>query len=72
MKTLKNYRHRLNVINELITTEEGYVNDLDLVLNYIRVKMLDSGVISKKEVDIILSKYSNIWRLNNELLSQLK
>jgi GTP:adenosylcobinamide-phosphate guanylyltransferase len=46
----KNYRYRVNVVKEIISTEQGYVNDLNIIVNHIKVILIDSQLVTSAKV----------------------
>ena len=43
-RVFKNHRYRKNVVKEIISTEQGYVNDLDVINNYVKKKVAEVRV----------------------------
>jgi predicted glycoside hydrolase/deacetylase ChbG (UPF0249 family) len=67
-KLFKNHRYRKNVINEVISTEQGYVNDLDLILTYIKPKIVELKVLTSQQIQLLFSNVFELHSLNSRLL----
>ena len=58
-------------VNELIQTEQSYVNDLTVVVDIIQKPLLQQEIITKSDSTIIFSNISLLKDINAELLSAL-
>ncbi|RWS14578.1 intersectin-2-like isoform X13 [Dinothrombium tinctorium] len=63
---------RLNHIQELIATEESYVNDMEMVNHAFRTPLIESGVITRQEFDSIFLNWNEIIKCNKKFLKALK
>ncbi|XP_050307151.1 intersectin-1 isoform X3 [Anthonomus grandis grandis] len=65
-------KKRLGAINELIQTEETYVNDMAVVHKVFEVPLRKSKVVSTKEIDEIFVNWQDILQCNKSFLEDLK
>ncbi|RXM97803.1 Intersectin-1 [Acipenser ruthenus] len=65
-------RKRQGYIHELIVTEENYVNDLQLVTETFQKPMLESELLTEKEVSMIFVNWKELIMCNIKLLKALR
>ncbi|KAJ8252974.1 hypothetical protein GJAV_G00207770 [Gymnothorax javanicus] len=65
-------RKRQGYIHELIVTEENYVNDLQLVTEVFQKPLLESEVLTEKEVAMIFVNWKELIMCNIKLLKALR
>ncbi|KAK7165894.1 hypothetical protein R3I93_005850 [Phoxinus phoxinus] len=65
-------RKRQGYIHELIVTEENYVNDLQLVTETFQKPLLDSELLTEKEVAMIFVNWKELIMCNIKLLKALR
>ena len=70
----KHEKHYLNVVNELILTEDNYIKGLDVLLNVYLYK-IQTAQIKKIDTSVFVSmtqQVENMKKTHNEFLKQLK
>ena len=70
----KHEKHYLNVVNELIQTEDNYIKGLDVLLNVYLYK-IQTAQIKKIDTSVFVSmtqQVENMKKTHNEFLKQLK
>ncbi|XP_071994806.1 intersectin-1 isoform X3 [Engystomops pustulosus] len=65
-------RKRQGYIHELIVTEENYVNDLQLVTETFQKPLLESELLTEKEVAMIFVNWKELIMCNIKLLKALR
>ncbi|XP_069727725.1 intersectin-1 isoform X3 [Phaenicophaeus curvirostris] len=65
-------RKRQGYIHELIVTEENYVNDLQLVTEIFQKPLLESELLTEKEVAMIFVNWKELIMCNIKLLKALR
>uniref|UniRef100_A0A8C5N098 Intersectin-1 n=1 Tax=Leptobrachium leishanense TaxID=445787 RepID=A0A8C5N098_9ANUR len=65
-------RKRQGYIHELIVTEENYVNDLQLVTEAFQKPLLESELLTEKEVAMIFVNWKELIMCNIKLLKALR
>ncbi|XP_041439354.1 intersectin-1-like isoform X3 [Xenopus laevis] len=65
-------RKRQGYIHELIVTEENYVNDLQLVTETFQKPLLESDLLTEKEVAMIFVNWKELIMCNIKLLKALR
>ncbi|XP_069616890.1 intersectin-1 isoform X1 [Ranitomeya imitator] len=65
-------RKRQGYIHELIVTEENYVNDLQLVTETFQKPLLESELLTEKEVTMIFVNWKELIMCNIKLLKALR
>ncbi|KAJ8389718.1 hypothetical protein AAFF_G00114240 [Aldrovandia affinis] len=65
-------RKRQGYTHELIVTEENYVNDLQLVTEVFQKPLLDSELLTEKEVAMIFVNWKELIMCNIKLLKALR
>ncbi|XP_036400714.1 intersectin-1 isoform X2 [Megalops cyprinoides] len=65
-------RKRQGYIHELIVTEENYVNDLQLVTEVFQKPLLESELLTEKEVAMIFVNWKELIMCNIKLLKALR
>ncbi|XP_023597091.1 intersectin-1 isoform X2 [Trichechus manatus latirostris] len=65
-------RKRQGYIHELIVTEENYVNDLQLVTEIFQKPLMDSELLTEKEVAMIFVNWKELIMCNIKLLKALR
>ncbi|XP_069034836.1 intersectin-1 isoform X5 [Lepisosteus oculatus] len=65
-------RKRQGYIHELIVTEENYVNDLQLVTEVFQKPLLESELLTEKEVGMIFVNWKELIMCNIKLLKALR
>ncbi|XP_061081818.1 intersectin-1-like [Conger conger] len=65
-------RKRQGYIHELIVTEENYANDLQLVTEVFQKPLLESEVLTEKEVAMIFVNWKELIMCNIKLLKALR
>ncbi|KAI1241426.1 hypothetical protein IHE44_0004899 [Lamprotornis superbus] len=65
-------RKRQGYIHELIVTEENYVNDLQLVTEIFQKPLMESELVTEKEVAMIFVNWKELIMCNIKLLKALR
>uniref|UniRef100_A0A8D2LQP4 Intersectin-1 n=1 Tax=Varanus komodoensis TaxID=61221 RepID=A0A8D2LQP4_VARKO len=65
-------RKRQGYIHELLVTEENYVNDLQLVTEIFQKPLIDSELLTEKEVAMIFVNWKELIMCNIKLLKALR
>ncbi|XP_064922965.1 intersectin-1 isoform X8 [Columba livia] len=65
-------RKRQGYIHELIVTEENYVNDLQLVTEIFQKPLMESELLTEKEVGMIFVNWKELIMCNIKLLKALR
>ncbi|NXW80987.1 ITSN1 protein, partial [Hirundo rustica] len=65
-------RKRQGYIHELIVTEENYVNDLQLVTEIFQKPLMESELVTEKEVTMIFVNWKELIMCNIKLLKALR
>uniref|UniRef100_A0A8C5IU60 Intersectin 1 n=1 Tax=Junco hyemalis TaxID=40217 RepID=A0A8C5IU60_JUNHY len=65
-------RKRQGYIHELIVTEENYVNDLQLVTEIFQKPLMESELVTEKEVAMIFVNWKELIMCNIKLLNIIK
>ncbi|XP_057621101.1 intersectin-1 isoform X2 [Chionomys nivalis] len=65
-------RKRQGYIHELIVTEENYVNDLQLVTEVFQKPLMESELLTEKEVSMIFVNWKELIMCNIKLLKALR
>ncbi|PNI55463.1 ITSN1 isoform 31, partial [Pan troglodytes] len=65
-------RKRQGYIHELIVTEENYVNDLQLVTEIFQKPLMESELLTEKEVAMIFVNWKELIMCNIKLLKALR
>jgi hypothetical protein len=70
-KIRKNYRHRANVIKELIQTELTYVQDLLITRDYILSPLIDSKILTENYAKIFASNLDELLEHHKQMMIRL-
>ena len=71
LKKRKRLNYRRNVINELIQTEELYVNDLNLIYQEIMIPVKEQKILTSEEYLKLFSNLESIYKFNETFCSEL-
>eukprot|EP01102_Stenamoeba_stenopodia_P006579 TRINITY_DN1814_c0_g2_i2.p1 TRINITY_DN1814_c0_g2~~TRINITY_DN1814_c0_g2_i2.p1 ORF type:complete len:586 (+),score=123.34 TRINITY_DN1814_c0_g2_i2:84-1841(+) len=65
-------RQRQMVIDEVLTTEEDYVNDLELTINLYLKPMREKKILESRALATLFSNIEMLYNLNKQFLSEFK
>eukprot|EP01127_Copromyxa_protea_P014769 TRINITY_DN4164_c0_g1_i1.p1 TRINITY_DN4164_c0_g1~~TRINITY_DN4164_c0_g1_i1.p1 ORF type:complete len:1319 (-),score=333.06 TRINITY_DN4164_c0_g1_i1:118-3849(-) len=71
-KKAKKLEWRKNVINEVITTERSFVEDMDLLLEVFVVPLEKAGLLSATETKILFSNISEVVSTNKKMANKFE
>ena len=71
-KLVKNSRHRHNVLKEWISTEQNYINDLNIIIERIEKPLVSKKLINEDQQAILFPNVDVIIKLSMRLLDFLK
>ncbi|KAJ5073900.1 faciogenital dysplasia protein [Anaeramoeba ignava] len=63
---------RSNVIHELVQTEEKYVMDLNIIIEFYLNPLKKNGIVPKNDISIMFSSIETIFGVNSNILKELK
>eukprot|EP01105_Mastigella_eilhardi_P019717 TRINITY_DN4657_c0_g1_i2.p1 TRINITY_DN4657_c0_g1~~TRINITY_DN4657_c0_g1_i2.p1 ORF type:complete len:626 (-),score=144.64 TRINITY_DN4657_c0_g1_i2:79-1680(-) len=68
---IKKAAHRLSVLEELITTERHYLEDLRLLVNVWQIEIAKTSVLTQQETNLVFDRLPQMVVLSSELLEDL-
>lgn len=68
----KKYRYRYNVIQEIVKTERGYVNDVGIICEQVRKVVLQQCILTHEEAQEIFINIEEIFQWNTRYLKELE
>ncbi|KAJ5066875.1 faciogenital dysplasia protein [Anaeramoeba ignava] len=63
---------RANVIQELVQTEEKYVKDLHVIIEYYLKPLREKSIVHKKDISAMFSSIETIFGVNSNILQELQ
>lgn len=64
--------HIPDIINEIVRTEQDYVQDLQTLETYFMTPLIFQSIITKEETKLIFCNLESISRIHTQLISELK
>ena len=69
--SIRKINHRKRILEEIISTERSYVNDLNLILNYFHPQIEKSKLISNEEINLIFKDTQSIFSCHAHFLDNI-
>lgn len=70
MNKRKNFR--LQAVQEILTSERSYINQLQILMKYFVDPLKDKEILSNEEFIVLFGQIEMIYNLNTELLKNLE
>ncbi len=68
----KRKNFRLQAVQEILTSERSYINQLQILMKYFVNPLKDQDILSQDEFTILFGQIEMIYNLNTELLKSLE
>jgi hypothetical protein len=61
-----------NILTEILESEENYIRQLEVIMEFFIKPVKDRELLKSRDFDALFSDISTIYRINKELLGELK
>lgn len=68
----KRKNFRLQAVQEILTSERSYINQLQILMKYFVDPLKDKEILSNQEFTVLFGQIEMIYNLNTELLKNLE